>query len=152
MSNLRQVNFVTISKCGSHIIKNSIKKQCKDFNFFHTFMEHSFNENYDFLYLTRKDTYDFFLSKVYSYYILDRVTDKDNFYSDNENNYSYQKQIEFFNGQKIFLTTKFITQTLKELETFYKFYSTHMSNYPVLYYEDITLNPEIELKKWNFNF
>lgn len=152
MNNSRQVNFVTITKCGSHIIRNSIDQQCQNFNFFHVFTGKQFDKNFEFLYLTRKNTYEFFLSKVYSYYILDRVTEKDNFYTENENNLCYEEQINFFNGQKIFLTKKFITQTLQELELFYKFYSQYPSEHPVLYYEDISVDPENELKKWNFKY
>lgn len=152
MNHSRRVYFVTISKTGSHIIKGSIKLQCKSFNFFYTYEMENLNRDFDFLYLTRKKTYEYVITQAYSYYLLDKVLHKDNLYNEEDVEFYFQKQLEYYNGNKITLTRKFVLDTLKQLELFYKFYSENPSNYPTLYYEDISLDAETELKKWNFEY
>lgn len=144
--------FVSLSRCGSHIIRGSLDAQSNT-TFIHPFMV---NDTYKVstpstMYISRCDTYAWFLTNVYNYYIFENITDVDNVFTDTANNVLLIKQQEYFQN-KIVLTKSHATIQLRAFDNFCKFISNNPSNLPILYYEDIIVNPACELAKWKLNY
>lgn len=158
------IALITHNRCGTHMVHKSIL-DCK---LFHEPIETDgyiicnetgnsifTNDDWSFNYLERRNTYDWFLTATFNYYITNHVLTRSNLYDGEEdrNTHLYNDCVELISSiPSLTLSLLHMKPCVKKLSAHYAFKSAHPSAFDTLYYEDLVRDVKHELLKWHVDY
>jgi hypothetical protein len=151
---MRKTLLCTPSRCGSHIIRYSIASETDcQMKITINYKDYNINpDNREIFYLERRDSYQWALTSLYNSFIFDKIDHKDdNVWTLEEQEDYYQKQLKIFE-EPITLSYLHFVGLVERILLHKKIMRLYPSKHPVLYYEDLCIDPGRELSKWGFRF
>ena len=152
---MRRLMLITPGRSGTHIIFLSLKEEHDCILWHPQFHRGEWDPSREKLYLERRDSYAWAMANIYNYNYNPYIFGDDclhNLWTTGQQRKSIEHQRERLAQQgPVLLTASHFKHLVQQWCDYLEFKHHNPSLWPTLYYEDVSLNPNQELRRWKLH-